>query len=91
MCKKSEGRPLTWPQMKHAILRNFGGLESDKLDPFEEFRMRLNMPEMEPRREDYDDSEVLAYYFYYDHRLSMYITLWYRFGVLLIQTAQGLD
>ena len=56
MCTKSKGRPLTWPQMKHAILRNFGGLESKYLDPFEEFRSRLNMPEVELKREDYSDS-----------------------------------
>ena len=58
MCTKSNGRPLTWPQMKHAILRNFGGLESEDLDPFEEFRSRLDMLEVELKREDYSTSEV---------------------------------
>ena len=57
MCKKSKGRPLTWPQMEHAIKRNFGGLKSDKLDPFEEFRTRLNMAEEKPIPDDYDDFE----------------------------------
>ncbi len=36
MCDKS-GRCLTWPQLKHAIKRNFGGMESDNFNPFEEF------------------------------------------------------
>ena len=57
MCKKSGGRPLTWPQMEHAIKRNFGGMKSDKLDPFEEFRTRLNMAEEKPIPENYDDFE----------------------------------
>ena len=62
MCKKSGGRPLTWPQMEHAIKRNFGGLKSDKLDPFEEFRKRLNMAEEEPIPDDYHDYEEVYYY-----------------------------
>ena len=57
MCKKSQGRPLTWPQMKHAIMRNFGGLSSDELDPFKEFHTRLKMPEEEPNPDDYEDFE----------------------------------
>ena len=40
MCKKS-GLPPTWPQLEHAIKRNFGGLESDKLNPFEEFKKEI--------------------------------------------------
>lgn len=55
MCKRSNGRQLTWPQMKHAIMRNFGGWMSDKLNPFEEFRRRLNMHEVELDRKDYTD------------------------------------
>ena len=57
MCKKSRGMSLTWPQMEHAIKRNFGGLESKEVDPFEEFRSRLNMAEEEPSRDDYEDIE----------------------------------
>ena len=59
MCKKSRGLPLTWPQMKHAIMRNFGGLKSDQWDPFEEFRTRLKIPEVEPNPNDYEDIETV--------------------------------
>ena len=59
MCKKSRGLHLTWPQMKHAIMRNFGGLKSDEVDPFEEFCKQLNMAEEEPNPDDFvDDQEV---------------------------------
>ena len=37
MCEKSEGHPLSWPQLNHAIRRNFGGLESEEINPSEEF------------------------------------------------------
>jgi hypothetical protein len=53
MCKKSRGLPLTWPQMKHSIMRNFGGLKLDIVDPFEIFRKQLNMTEKEVNPEDY--------------------------------------
>jgi len=36
MCKKSERHP-TWHQLEHAIKRNFGGFESQELNPFEIF------------------------------------------------------
>ena len=55
MCKKSGGLPLTWPQMQHAILRNFGGLKSDNWDPFQEFEKRLNLPTEELNREDHNE------------------------------------
>ena len=42
MCEKSR-LPLTWPQLEHAIYRNFGGMESDKLDPLEEFKQRIHI------------------------------------------------
>ena len=38
MCKNSGGHPLTGPQLEHAIQRNFGGLESEKLKPLEVFQ-----------------------------------------------------
>ena len=38
MCKNSGRRPLTGPQLEHAIQRNFGGLESEKLKPLEVFQ-----------------------------------------------------
>ena len=60
MCKKSRSRPLTWPQMKHAIMRNFGGLKSEEVDPFQEFCKQLNMAEEEPDPEKYvNDQEVV--------------------------------
>jgi hypothetical protein len=42
MCEKSK-RPLTWPQLEHAIRRNFGGLESKNFNPFQEFEKVINM------------------------------------------------
>ena len=51
MCERS-GRPPTWPQLEHAIKRNFGGLESEKLKPFREFEkliaMSRELPECSP-------------------------------------------
>jgi hypothetical protein len=60
MCKKSKSGKLTWQQMKHAIMRNFGGWESDKVNPFDEFKKRLNMDESELDPGDYD-KEVCCY------------------------------
>jgi len=42
MCEKS-GLPPTWPQLEHAICRNFGGMESEELDPLEEFKQWINV------------------------------------------------
>jgi hypothetical protein len=42
MVEKSK-RHLTWPQLEHAIKRNFGGLESPDLNPFEEFEKVIGM------------------------------------------------
>ena len=48
--------------MKHAIMRNFGGLKSVEVDPFQEFCKRLNMAEEELDPEKYvDDQEVAIY------------------------------
>ncbi len=46
MCEKSE-MPPTWPQLRHAIQRNFGGLEEKGLNPLEEFTRRIHT-RMEP-------------------------------------------
>ena len=43
MCKNSGGHPLTGPQLKHAIQRNFGGLESEKLKPLEVFQDQISL------------------------------------------------
>ena len=57
MCKKSQGLPLTWPQMKHAIMRNFGGLKSPTLNPLQEFEKRLDsIPKAELLQKDYDST-----------------------------------
>ncbi len=37
MCQESNDMP-TLPQLEHAIKRNFGGLEKEHLNPFEEFK-----------------------------------------------------
>lgn len=42
MCKRS-GLPPTWPQFEHAIKRNFGGLESEELNPLQEFEKQIIM------------------------------------------------
>jgi len=42
MCEKS-GLAPTWPQLEHAICRNFGGMESDELNPLEEFKQRIHI------------------------------------------------
>ena len=42
MCKKT-GCRLTWQQMEHAIKRNFGGLESEDWNSFDEFNKFLVM------------------------------------------------
>ena len=36
MCQESNDKP-TRPQLEHAIKRNFGGLETEDLNPYEEF------------------------------------------------------
>ena len=40
MCDKS-GMPPTWPQLEHAIKRNFSGLNDANLDPIKEFERNL--------------------------------------------------
>ena len=42
MCAKSEGHPLSGPQLEHAIKRNFGGLESESVDPIEVFKKAID-------------------------------------------------
>ena len=51
--------------MKHAIMRNFGGLKSEELDPFKEFCKQLNMAEEQPNTDDYEDVEEVAVYILY--------------------------
>ncbi len=41
MCERS-GDPLSWPQLKHAICRNFGGLESEGIKPLEVFSEKID-------------------------------------------------
>ena len=45
MCKETEGKRLQWPQIKHAIMRNFGGLESTRVNPLDEFKRQLKLSE----------------------------------------------
>ena len=42
MCKKTLCK-LTWQQMEHAIKRNFGGLESEDWNSFNEFNKCIVM------------------------------------------------
>ena len=41
MCNNASGQPLTGRQLEHAIKRNFGGMESEKLNPWEEFQKQI--------------------------------------------------
>ena len=40
MCDNSR-MPPTWPQLEHAIKRNFSGLKDESLDPLKEFEKNL--------------------------------------------------
>ncbi len=51
MCETSK-RPPTWPQLEHAIKRNFGGLESKELNPFEIFDKEITMSKELPECSD---------------------------------------
>lgn len=42
MCEQSDFL-LTWAQLEHAIKRNFGGLESQVLNPYKEFEEEIPM------------------------------------------------
>ena len=53
LCERAD-RPPTWPQLEHAICRNFGGLDDKNLDPLEEFKRRI------PNREDPDLTHIPA-------------------------------
>ena len=89
MCKKSGGLPLTWPQMKHAILRNFGGLKSNELNPFEEFGLQLNnMAKEETNPDNYEDVENVCTLLVYAC-LKLLFLCSNRCGQLFIQIAQG--
>lgn len=58
MCKKSESPP-TWPQLEHAIKRNFGGLELEELDPYEVFEELIPMKREPPNLTEVDESVCL--------------------------------
>ena len=53
MCDKSGGQPLSWPQLEHAIKRNFGGLESEQFNPFEVFKKEIGY--RQDKNQDYVD------------------------------------
>ena len=42
MCERSNGQPLSGPQLEHAIKRNFGGLESKTFNPVEIFKAAID-------------------------------------------------
>ena len=58
MCNNSKGHPLSWPQLEHAIRRNFGGLESKDLNPLEEFKREIGP--MRDTDEDLEDSDEVC-------------------------------
>ncbi len=45
MCQRSKGNALSWPQLHHAICRNFGGLESEEIQPLKVFREAIGHKE----------------------------------------------
>ena len=47
MCEKTD-LPPTWPQLEHAIKRNFGGMESDEWNPYDEFTKQIQMSRERP-------------------------------------------
>ena len=51
LCERAD-RPPTWPQLEHAICRNFGGLDDKNLNPLEEFKKKI------PNREDPDLTHI---------------------------------
>ena len=75
--------------MKHAIMRNFGGLKSEEVDPFNEFYLQLNMPEEELNPDYFDDVEEVAkaFGFFCTFIICLYLN---RYGQSLIRIAQGL-
>ena len=48
MREKSKKHPLNWQQLEHAIKRNFGGLESEELNPFKVFLQHITMSREPP-------------------------------------------
>ena len=47
MCEKTDRHP-TWPQIEHAIKRNFGGLEPETWNPYDEFTKQIQMSREPP-------------------------------------------
>ena len=57
MCK-STSLPLTRPQLKHAVKRNFGGLDLQKIDTYKIFQKHLKDMDYEHDFSDIRDEEV---------------------------------
>ena len=88
MCQESKDTP-TWPQLEHAIKRNFGGLETEKLNPFEVFRSVI------PGYRELDLEHVPAQVYiivYYDlNTIFECVFLMCSYTLLSILTALDLD
>ena len=69
MCDKS-GNPPTWPQLEHAIRRNFGGLDEATLNPLEEFKK--NLPCI---REPFNVTQVSPEVNFHDHLITLHTVL----------------
>ena len=74
MCEKS-GLPPTWQQLEHAIRRNFGGMESDELDPLEEFKQRIHIRDVPDLQSLPKEVHVHVYIPTYVHLCGTYIYL----------------
>jgi hypothetical protein len=60
MCQKTY-RPLTWPQLEHAIKRNFGGLEPDTWSPYGEFTRQIKVNRKPPDLANIAEEVCLVY------------------------------
>ena len=96
MCKVSDDH-LTWQQLEHAIKRNFGGFQSEELDPFAVFENYLKRDHVivkcEPPSEAEFNSEV-RYTVKSLMNVKEYIVIMvfvHRYILACIQTVQDLD
>ncbi len=64
MCQRSKGYPLSWPQLQHAICRNFGGLESKEIDSLDVFRKKIGLPDCDQDFSLLDEEVLLLVYLF---------------------------
>jgi len=63
MCEKTKNYSSpSWPQLEHIIKRNFGGLELDELNPYEEFEKLIPMRREPPNLTDVPTQVTIVEY-----------------------------